>query len=291
MLIVANGILLSQKGDVLLIQRNDTRTFAPPGGALEAGELPTDGVAREVREETGLIVMPVRLASLSFLPVKPQPYLAFIFRCLLRGGEIQPSPESPHVGFYPYDQLPRPMASIHRRRIETAVAHSGGPVIWQTDKLNWQSHLGYFILNNVVYRYYAWQRRRGQGPPYQPPPSWQITVRTVAQNPQGDVLWLEGGGQWQLPGGLADDQIPPWETAVSLTPLPSQLTNLTGVYTAKNDARMTLVFTAVTNQSTSLPSAHWFPPDQPPQTTPSQNQYLQDALGPSEITLFRSLPD
>ncbi len=290
MLIATNGILISQKGDVLLIQRNDTRTFAPPGGTLEAGELPTDGVAREVREETGLIVLPVRLVGLSFLPIKPQPYFAFSFRCLMRGGDIQPSPESPHVGFYPYDKLPQPMASMHRRRIETAVTHTGGPVIWRTDNLGWPDRLGYFLLNNVVYRYYAWQRRRGKGPPYQPPPSWQITVHTVVQNPAGEVLWLKTGDQWQLPGGLADDQTPPWETAVSHTPVSSQLTNLTGVYTAKNAAEMTLVFTAVTNQTTLPDSARWFPPDQPPQTDAAQIQYLQDALGPSEITLFHSLP-
>ena len=288
MLIATNGILISQKGDVLLIQRNDTRTFAPPGGSLEAGELPTDGVAREVREETGLIVMPVRLVALSFLPIKPQPYFAFSFRCLMRGGEIQPSPESPHVGFYPYDKLPRPMAPMHRRRIETAVTHPGGPVIWQTDKLNWYDRLGHFVLNNVVYRYYAWQRQRGKGPPYQSPPAWQIAVHTIVQNPQGDVLWLEdAAGNWQLPGGAADDYTPPWETAVSLTPIPIQLTNLTGVYVTENAAKMTLVFTAVTGQTTPPPSARWFPAGQLPPTASSQNQYLQDALGPSEITLFR----
>lgn len=291
MLIATNGILISQKGDVLLIQRNDTRTFAPPGGSLEAGELPTDGVVREVREETGLIVMPARLVALSFLPVKPQPYFAFIFRCLMRGGEIQPSPESPRVGFYPYDKLPRPMAPMHRRRIETAVTHSGGPVIWQTDKLNWYDRLGRFVLHNVVYRYYAWQRRRGTRPPYQPPPSWQITVHTVVQNPAGEVLWLEeGSGQWRLPGGPANDAMPPWETAVSLAPFPIQLTGLAAVYTAENAARMTLLFTAVAAPTALPDSTRWFSAGQPPQTTPAQTQYLQDALGPSEITLFRRLP-
>ena len=41
-----NGILVDQHGNVLLIKRNDTRTYAPPGGAVDAGELPPEAAAR-----------------------------------------------------------------------------------------------------------------------------------------------------------------------------------------------------------------------------------------------------
>ena len=41
--IATNGFVFDQYGNVLLIRRDDTRTFAPPGGALDAGELPTVG--------------------------------------------------------------------------------------------------------------------------------------------------------------------------------------------------------------------------------------------------------
>ena len=53
MFVGTNGIVVDQFGQILLIKRDDTRTWAIPGGALEAGELPSDGVAREVKEETG----------------------------------------------------------------------------------------------------------------------------------------------------------------------------------------------------------------------------------------------
>ncbi|NJN54412.1 MAG: NUDIX domain-containing protein, partial [Anaerolineae bacterium] len=95
-----HGILVNQFNQILLIQRNDTRTFAEPGGGLEQGELPPDNIAREVHEETGIIAMPVRLVSLNFWALPPQGYLAFTFRCLQRGGELQTSTESPRVGFY-----------------------------------------------------------------------------------------------------------------------------------------------------------------------------------------------
>jgi len=56
-----NGIVLDERGRVLLIRRDDILTWALPGGASEPGELPPDGVAREVEEETGVKVIPERL--------------------------------------------------------------------------------------------------------------------------------------------------------------------------------------------------------------------------------------
>ena len=64
MKLITSGIVTNQYGHVLLIQRDDSLTWAPPGGILEHGELPTEGVVREVREETGLMVTPVRLVAL-----------------------------------------------------------------------------------------------------------------------------------------------------------------------------------------------------------------------------------
>jgi ADP-ribose pyrophosphatase YjhB (NUDIX family) len=52
---------------VLLVRRGHEpakRNRSLPGGALELGESLTDGVVREVREETGLTVKPVELVEL-----------------------------------------------------------------------------------------------------------------------------------------------------------------------------------------------------------------------------------
>ena len=91
------GFVFNEFSQILLIQRNDTHTWAPPGGSLDAGELPTAGVIREVREETGLRVWPVRLVGLYYVPGGAEDTLMFAFRCLPQGGELQTSAESPQA--------------------------------------------------------------------------------------------------------------------------------------------------------------------------------------------------
>ncbi len=50
------AIVLDQRDRVLLMRRRDHGNWEPPGGVLKPGEQPDEGVAREVREETGVEV-------------------------------------------------------------------------------------------------------------------------------------------------------------------------------------------------------------------------------------------
>ncbi len=94
MFLGAGGIVINEAGELLVIQRDDTRTWTYPGGALDMGELPTDAVVREVEEETGIKVYPVRLVGIFFNPVPARgDLLVFSFRCIQRGGEIKTSAE------------------------------------------------------------------------------------------------------------------------------------------------------------------------------------------------------
>jgi ADP-ribose pyrophosphatase YjhB (NUDIX family) len=65
--LVGVGAVVVKQDRVLLIRRGNEPMkghWSLPGGMLELGESLTSGVAREVREETGLIVEPLELVEL-----------------------------------------------------------------------------------------------------------------------------------------------------------------------------------------------------------------------------------
>ena len=65
--LVGVGAVVVDEGRVLLVRRGTEPLrgqWSLPGGLLELGEPLTNGVVREVREETGLIVEPVELIEL-----------------------------------------------------------------------------------------------------------------------------------------------------------------------------------------------------------------------------------
>jgi 8-oxo-dGTP diphosphatase len=65
--VVAIGAIIVDAGRVLLVRRGSEPLkdqWSLPGGALELGESLAEGVVREVREETGLVVEPVELVEL-----------------------------------------------------------------------------------------------------------------------------------------------------------------------------------------------------------------------------------
>ncbi len=59
-----DAAIINEKGQILLIQRSDNKMWAMPGGMLEVGETPSEGVIRETFEETGLKCKVVALVGI-----------------------------------------------------------------------------------------------------------------------------------------------------------------------------------------------------------------------------------
>ncbi|MEZ4594282.1 MAG: NUDIX domain-containing protein [Chloroflexota bacterium] len=293
-----NGIVVDQHGNVLLIKRNDTRTYAPPGGGVDAGELPTEAAARELREETGLIVLPVRLAALTYLPLEPNGYLGFTFRCLLRGGELTPSEESPVVGFVKPNPLPRRMSSFHRERVEKTLHHvAERPLFFQHARSRYNK-TARFLLRHIVYRWLDVKRKLQGRPPYQPPPAWQIHTYLLLQNEAGAYLWHRPDTHtpWQLPGGLSTGLAAPWETAVQLahqqTNLHLQPKTVSDVFLGPEETRLNLIFPAKAAHlpPTTPPNLAWFAPgSEPTNCQPQQQQMTAQATRTPQPTQFHTL--
>ncbi len=95
--LVGVGAVIVEAGRVLLVQRGSEPMkghWSLPGGLLEVGESLRDGVIREVREETGLIVEPVELIELLDRIHREADciryhYVIADYLCRVTGGELQ----------------------------------------------------------------------------------------------------------------------------------------------------------------------------------------------------------
>lgn len=85
------AIVVSEGGVLMVHMQSPTRPepiWTPPGGGLEFGEPLRDGVAREVLEETGLIVEPRHLMYTSEFIKPPFHAVEYYWYCYLTGGSL-----------------------------------------------------------------------------------------------------------------------------------------------------------------------------------------------------------
>ncbi len=107
------AIVFNEREELLLIKRPEGIWLFPTGWA-DIGYSPAQVAAKEVLEETGLTVTPLRLvgvfdSSKWRIDLTPHFY-SIVFYCRLDGGELRPHPvETQGAGFFPLDALPSPM--------------------------------------------------------------------------------------------------------------------------------------------------------------------------------------
>jgi len=127
------AVIQDEAGNVLLIRRGDGRGWSLPGGIMEPGEHFTGCLVREVQEETGLDVEPVRLIGVYSDPkVNHITYpngdqihiISATFECRVVGGQFHPDgEESLEVAYFAAEALPETLVSAHYIRIRDALAN------------------------------------------------------------------------------------------------------------------------------------------------------------------------
>ncbi len=92
-----------------------------PGGFLEADEHPAAGVARELREETGLDIAVTGLLG-SYMdrydtPDGPVDTLNVVYLAAAPQGEPRPADDAAAIGWFAPDELPADLAFPHQRAV------------------------------------------------------------------------------------------------------------------------------------------------------------------------------
>lgn len=120
------GVVVDDQGRALVTQRRDNGRWEPPGGVLELGESITDGLIREVFEETGLTVEPETVTGV-YKNMKAN-VVAIVFRCKVAGGELRTSDETQAFAWLTPDEIPARMSEAFAVRMLDAFEPAGPQV-------------------------------------------------------------------------------------------------------------------------------------------------------------------
>lgn len=104
-LVGTTGIVFNNKNEVLLFKHSyRSHAWSLPGGYLKAYEHPSEGLEREILEESGLVV-----SMDSYTKIRTDRTNARLEICytgVLIGGEFEASHEVVEMGFFAQDKMP-----------------------------------------------------------------------------------------------------------------------------------------------------------------------------------------
>jgi ADP-ribose pyrophosphatase YjhB (NUDIX family) len=117
----AFAIIFDEGGHVLLCHRRDFDLWNLPGGGVESGELPTEAVIREAREETGLEVVIERLVGVYGKADKDE--IVFSFICRAVGGQLTVTDEADECRYFEIERIPPNAPPKQVERVHEATGH------------------------------------------------------------------------------------------------------------------------------------------------------------------------
>jgi ADP-ribose pyrophosphatase YjhB (NUDIX family) len=116
--VAVGAAVTNDNKELLLIQRADSGVWLYPTGWCDIGYSAPEVVVKEVEEETGILVEPVRLIGVLDglrLGTSRIPLYSLLFFCRQVGGEIVPHPlECSDAGWFTRDHLPSPIVGAER---------------------------------------------------------------------------------------------------------------------------------------------------------------------------------
>ncbi|MGA2201837.1 MAG: NUDIX hydrolase [Terriglobales bacterium] len=113
--LVGVGAVIVQDQRVLLVRRGQPPLLGEwslPGGVLECGETLREAVAREAREETGLLVEPGEMLGVYERVIRDDErrvryhYVLIDFLCRPVGGDLKAGSDAADVRWFTRDELP-----------------------------------------------------------------------------------------------------------------------------------------------------------------------------------------
>ena len=104
-LVGVTGIIFNDQNEVLLFKHTyRSHAWSLPGGYLKSGEHPTEGLEREIKEESNLVISAD--GSLKTRTDRDTARLDMCYTGVLIGGNFIPTHEVSEHGFFSQDKLP-----------------------------------------------------------------------------------------------------------------------------------------------------------------------------------------
>ena len=130
-----DAVIFDSPGEkVLLTRRTDNGRWCLPGGAMDPGESASECCAREVLEETGLVVTVGRLIGVYSTPHRITEYadgnrkqaLDLVFEAVRISGELSVSDETTKLGYFSPEQMKSmDVMELFHERVNDAFARRG----------------------------------------------------------------------------------------------------------------------------------------------------------------------